>query len=328
MQSDELTIEPIEITVSEQDVATRLDAFLAERFPLYSRVKLRRVINAGGVKVDGKRTKAAFRLSAGQQIVIQLPELTNDGPAPENIPLEVLYEDEAIVAINKSPGMVVHPGKGNWTGTMTSALAYHFENLSTVGGPTRPGIVHRLDRDTSGVIVVAKTDRAHLSLAMQFEQRETEKEYFAIVAGVPDRDRDVIEMPIGAHPSNREKMAIRADHTTSKHAHSFYEVEERFTGFATIRVFPKTGRTHQIRVHLAHIGCPVLCDRLYGGRSQLTLEELSEKYEEDEVLLKRQALHAARLRVQHPIKNEPIEFVAPLPDDLANTIAILRKCRR
>jgi len=325
MQLDELSPEPITITVPEHDEPVRLDAFLAERFPLYSRVKLRRVINSGGVKVDGKHTKAAFRLAEGQQISIRLPELTNDVPVPENIPLEVLYEDEAIVAINKSPGMVVHPGKGNWSGTMTSALAYHFENLSTVGGPIRPGIVHRLDRDTSGVIVVAKTDRAHLALAMQFEQRETEKEYFAIVAGVPDRDRDVIEMPIGAHPTSREKMAIRADHSTSKDANSFYEVQKRFRGYAAIRVLPKTGRTHQIRVHLAHIGCPVLCDRLYGGRAQITQAELSGKHENEEVLLNRQALHAARLRIRHPIKNEPIEFEAPLPDDLSNTLAMLRE---
>jgi 23S rRNA pseudouridine1911/1915/1917 synthase len=218
--------------------------------------------------------------------------------------------------------MVVHPARGHWTGTLASALAYHFEQLSSVGGPARPGLVHRLDRDTSGVILVAKTDRAHLELTAQFERRTTEKEYVAIVAGVPDRDRDVIDLPIGIHPYQREKMAIRASHPTARNAETFYEVERRFRGFALVRVLPKTGRTHQIRLHLAHIGCPVLCDRQYGGRSQITLGELIHGREDDCVLLARQALHARRLRIKHPETGQPIEFEAPLPDDMT---AVLEK---
>ena len=157
------------------------------------------------------------------------------GPHPEEIPLDILYEDEHIIAVNKPPGMVVHPARGHWSGTLASALSFHFRQLSSVGGPTRPGIVHRLDRDTSGVMVVAKTDPMHFALAAQFENRTTEKEYFAITAGVPDRDRDLIEQPIGMHPHQREKMAIRAGHTTSREATTFYEVLERFAGFAAVQ---------------------------------------------------------------------------------------------
>jgi 23S rRNA pseudouridine1911/1915/1917 synthase len=325
MQVEQLTPEPVELTVDEAEEGQRLDAFLAARLPLYSRVQLRKVINAAAVLVQGRRTKAAFRLSAGQAVTISLPELPRSGPAPENIPIRVLYEDEHLIAINKSPDMVVHPGKGHWSGTLTSALAFHFEQLSSIGGPTRPGIVHRLDRETSGVLVVAKTDRAHLALAAQFEERSTAKEYLAIVAGVPDRDRDRIDQPIGAHPHHREKMAIRADHSTSRSAESFYEVLERFPGFALLRVLPRTGRTHQIRVHLTHVGYPVLCDRLYGGRSCITRGELLGRHAEGEIVLARQALHAFRLAITHPITGQPIAFEAPLPDDLQRTLACLRR---
>jgi 23S rRNA pseudouridine1911/1915/1917 synthase len=224
--------------------------------------------------------------------------------------------------------MVVHPAKGHWEGTLTSALAFHFENMSAHGGPTRPGIVHRLDRDTSGVLVVAKTDATHMRLAEQFEQRTTEKEYFAIVVGVPRWARDVIEEPIGPHPYHREKMAIRRDHAASREAQTFYEVIERFDGFAALKVLPKTGRTHQIRLHLSHIGCPVLCDRLYGGRSQITRGELCGGPADAEVLLDRQALHARRLKINSPLTGEPLEFIAPIPADLERMLEQLRKCRR
>jgi 23S rRNA pseudouridine1911/1915/1917 synthase len=249
------------------------------------------------------------------------------GPNPENIPLDVLYEDDFLLAVNKPPGMVVHPARGHWSGTLTSALAFHFKNLSQAGGQHRPGIVHRLDRDTSGVIVVAKTDPIHYALAEQFSERTTEKEYFAITAGVPDRDRDRIEQPIGIHPYQREKMAIRAGHTTSREAATFYEVLERFDGFAAVKVLPKTGRTHQIRVHLAHAGTPVLCDKLYSGRSQITRGEVRRESLDHEILLARQALHARRIKLTHPETGEPIEFTAPLPEDLSLVLAELRQYR-
>lgn len=327
MSHGELSSAPVELIVADEQVGQRLDAFLATQFPSYSRVKLRRIINAGGVQVDDGRTKAAHRIAAGQRIVITLCDLEQDGPQPENIPLEILYEDESIAAVNKPVPMVVHPSKGHWSGTLTSALAFHFQNLSTAGGPTRPGIVHRLDRETSGVIVIAKTDQAHLALAAQFEARDVEKEYAAIVVGVPDRDCDVIEQPIGVHPYQREKMAIRADHATSRSATTRFEVQERFDGFAALKVLPKSGRTHQIRLHLAHIGCPVLCDRLYGGRARITLGEINRDRSDELVLLDRQALHARRLTLTHPTTKRPIEFEAPIPPDMANLLQELRQHR-
>jgi 23S rRNA pseudouridine1911/1915/1917 synthase len=284
---------------------------------------LRKVIAAGGATVEGGRAKVAYRLKSGQRVEIVLPELPASAPLPEDIPLEILYEDEHVAAINKPPGMVVHPARGHWSGTLASALSFRYANLSSVGGTARPGIVHRLDRDTSGVIVVAKTDQAHFLLARQFERRTTEKEYLAIVCHVPDRDRDVIDQPIGLHATHREKMAI-ARHAPARSAQTFYEVLERFDGFALVRVVPKTGRTHQIRVHLAHIGCPVLCDRLYGSRASITRGELTRRGDDDTVILSRQALHAHRLKLAHPITNEPLVVTAPLPPDMEAILAALR----
>lgn len=325
--SHDFADEPVELIVGDQDAATRLDAFLAQKLFHYSRVKLRRAISAGGVLVDGERTKVAYRLNAGQVVTVVLPELPREGPEPEDIPLDVLYEDEHLAAINKPAGMVVHPSKGHWSGTLTAALAFHFRTLSTAGGPTRPGIVHRLDRDTSGVIVVAKTDEAHLALAAQFEARTTTKEYFAITVGAPDRDRDMIEQPIGIHPTQREKMAIRASHSTSRDARTFYEVQERFAGFAALKIQLHTGRTHQIRVHLTHVGCPVLCDRLYGGRSQISRGEIAGDRGDGQILLARQALHAQRLEVQHPATGRDLVFEAPLPTDIQSVLETLRQYR-
>jgi 23S rRNA pseudouridine1911/1915/1917 synthase len=324
--------QPLTLVVSAEAAGQRLDAFLAHELSKYSRVQLRKVIGAGGVKVNGQGTKVAHRLTAGDRIEIVLPPMNTAGPHPEEIPLDILYEDEHIIAVNKPPGMVVHPARGHWSGTLASALSFHFRQLSSVGGPTRPGIVHRLDRDTSGVMVVAKTDPMHFALAAQFEARTTEKEYFAITVGAPDHDRDFVEQPIGVHPHQREKMAIRVGHSTSKEATTFYEVVERFAGFAAVKVRPKTGRTHQIRVHLAHVGCPVLCDKLYGGHAKVTRGELRRRRagqggpraDDDDVILERQALHAFRIKVAHPATGEPIEFVAPVAQDIEAVLTELR----
>lgn len=323
----ELTAEPIELIVPRDCIGRRVDIFIADHFTAYSRMHLRRVIHEGGVLVNGKAVKSSFKVREGQTVTIHLPELPQSGPIPENIPLEVLFEDEHMAAINKPPNMVVHPARGHWKGTLTSALAYHFQNLSTVGGAARPGVVHRLDRETSGVIVIAKTNRAHFELASQFEARTTEKEYLAIVAGAPNHDRDIIDLPIGIHPFQREKMAIRAHHSTSRESRTFYEVLERFDGFALVRVLPKTGRTHQIRVHLEHIGAPVLCDRQYGGRTEITRGEFRRQRDDSLVLLERQALHAHRLKLAHPITRETIEFHAPLPADMQLVLDELRAYR-
>lgn len=319
--------EPIEIVVADAQADARLDWFLAQQFPTYSRTHLRRAINAGGVTIDGRRAKASHRLKAGERIVVTLPELPREGPRPEAIAVDILYEDDMLAAVNKPPGMVVHPGKGHWSGTLAAALQHHFDQLSCLGGPTRPGIVHRLDRDTSGVLVVAKNDRAHQRLADQWADRSVEKEYTAIVVGNPPLDRDVIDLPIGPHPYQREKMAVRRDHPMSRPAESFYEVLERFDGLALVRVLPKTGRTHQIRVHLAAVGTPVLCDRLYGGRARITRGEIVRSDDESAVLLERQALHASRLKIAHPETGEPLELTAPLPDDLQAVLDELRAWR-
>lgn len=315
------------LTVMEEEDHERLDAFLVRHFSKFSRVKLQRAIASKNVLVDNNPAKSSLRVKRGQEIRFQPPQHEPEGSLPEDIPLDVLYEDEHLVAINKPAFMVVHPAKGHWSGTLTAALAFHFKELSSVGGPTRPGIVHRLDRDTTGVILIAKTDQAHISLSSQFENRTVEKEYFTIVSPGPDHDRDVVNKPIGAHPYQREKKAIREGHSTSRPATSFYEVIERFQGFAAVRVKPKTGRTHQIRVHLAHVGTPVLCDRLYSGRARLGLKDLTRREGDDEVLLERQALHAHRIQFSHPATSAVVEFVAPLPPDIERTLAAIREHR-
>jgi 23S rRNA pseudouridine1911/1915/1917 synthase len=317
-----------EFLVSDDEAGQRLDVLLSQRFAGFSRAHLKRLIDSTSVLVNGRTCKASHHLRAGEQVQIVWSEPLHEGPQPEPIALAVIFEDECLIAINKPPGMVVHPSKGHWSGTLAAALRHHFDQLSSVGGPTRPGIVHRLDRDTSGVIVVAKTDQAHFHLARQFESRTVEKEYFALVRGRPDRDRDQVELPIGHHPHQREKMAAGRDDPSSRPARTFYEVAERFDGFAAVRCRPKTGRTHQIRVHLASIGCPVLCDRLYGGQAQLTLSEVARTtVEADRVLLDRQALHAERLRLTHPESGMPREFAAPLPSDMSATLQELRTHR-
>lgn len=306
------------IIVAAADDKTRLDSFLVRHFGQFSRAKIQRAINNGNATIDGKACKSSFRLSPGQEVSFQLPQVQTDNTIPEDIPLDVIYEDDHVIGINKPPRMVVHPAKGHWSGTLTAALAFHFDQLSSVGGPTRPGIVHRLDRDTSGIIIVAKTDDAHSRISKQFEARTVTKKYIAFVAPRPNRDRDQIDKPIGAHPYQREKMAIRANHKTSRNASSFFEVVESAGRFAKVIVTPKTGRTHQIRVHLASIGSPVLADKLYGGRSQFRISDIV-RGESDDVLLDRQALHAAAITFQHPVTSQKLTLEAPLADDLATT---------
>lgn len=321
---------PQTLMVDEAAVGKRLDAYLASRFPSYSRTAVQRAIAAGQVVVVDQEVKPALRLELGWTIHVAGIETTRSGPEPEDIPLDILYEDDWLVAVNKPAGMVVHPAKGHWQGTLAAALAFRFGELSTTGGTQRPGIVHRLDRDTSGVIVVARHDRAHEALAAQFKDRTTEKEYWAIVRGVPDRDADAIDKPIGPHPKLREAMAIRPGHPESKEALTTFEVLERFKRFSLLKVLPKTGRTHQIRVHLTSIGLPILCDKLYGGSDRVTAEELKREYKgtppssESESVLMRQALHARRLSITHPQSGKRMVFEAPLPEDMVRVLEYLR----
>ncbi len=323
----ELSSTPCEFGVKSRMVGKRIDAYLSSRYPDYSRSVMQKVIDAQAVLVNGLPVKASYKVRLDDAIRVWLPELADDAPVPEDIPLEILFNDPAFTVVNKPPGMVVHPAKGNWTGTLVNALQFHFDTLSTVAGEHRPGIVHRLDRDTTGLLLVAKDDQAHRKLASQFEQRTIQKEYLTIVSGLPQRDSDYIEKPVGMHPTNREKMAIRLLEDGGKPAVTFYQVVDRFRGHALVRCKPQTGRTHQIRVHLAHIGHPVVADKAYSGRDRLTLGDLlgHSAPDADLVLIDRQALHAHTLRLTHPLTGQPLEFVAPLPDDMARTLAALRR---
>jgi len=306
----------------------RLDKYLALKIPSYSRVQLRSAIGAGEVTVDGRTAKPSYKLKQAQTVLCELSAPAIVVPHPEDIPLDILYEDDDLIAINKPAQMVVHPAKGHWQGTLVSALSHHFQQLSTVGGPERPGIIHRLDRDTTGVIVVAKHDQSHQLIAKQFENRTTRKEYHCLTLGIPDRDRDLIDEPIGPHPYVRERMAVRHDHPRARSAQSFFHVLERFRHIALLQLEPKTGRTHQIRVHLQHLGYPILADKLYGGRHPITAEFLmtgrDHREKEPTPVLTRQALHSAKLTITHPRTGNALTFEAPYPPDLVETIKILR----
>ncbi|WP_146392753.1 RluA family pseudouridine synthase [Allorhodopirellula solitaria] len=331
-----------EFVVPDSADGARIDLFLTQVCDGHSRSQIRLAVQDDGGEVDGRIVRPSFKVRSGQRIRFRLPTESSDDTVPENIPLDILYEDDGMVVINKPAGMVVHPARGNWTGTLTSALAFRFQSLSDVGGPTRPGIVHRLDRDTSGVIVVAKNNAAHLHLAAQWHDRLVKKTYLALTAGRLDRDRDWIHAPIGRHPYQRDKQAIREHHESSKEASTFYEVTARHGRVTQVKVSPKTGRTHQIRVHLAHIGCPILCDRLYAGHAVLTRAALSRaagrplaadpdsgagagarSADDDEIILNRQALHAHQLTLLNPQSQTEMTFTAPLPADLRRVIDLL-----
>jgi 23S rRNA pseudouridine1911/1915/1917 synthase len=323
---------PLEFEVKSRIEGKRIDAYLASRFTDYSRQVLQKVIDAEGVRVNGRTVKASYRVRPGDVVSIHLPELPQSKPAPEDLPIEIVYDDEHLTVVNKPAGMVTHPARGNWRGTLVNALQFHFDRLSTLAGENRPGIIHRLDRDTTGLLVVAKDERIHHKLALQFELRRVQKEYLALVYGVPQRDSDYIEQPIGFHPISREKMAIRSAADGGKSAVTFYQVEERFRGYALVRCQPRTGRTHQIRIHLTHIGHPIVADKLYSGRDRLTLEALRnpDKREirlfetQETTLIDRQALHAHVLRFQHPASGEQLSLRAELPADFMRTLSALR----
>jgi 23S rRNA pseudouridine1911/1915/1917 synthase len=323
---------PIDIDVKIRSEGMRLDRYLAINFQDFSRSVIQDAIDAGTVLVNGRPSKSSYKVRHGDQLRIQLPEPKHDLPVPEDIPLDVLYEDDWLALINKPADMVVHPAKGNWSGTLVNALQFRFRELSNANGTYRAGIVHRLDRDTSGVILIAKEETTHRELAAMFEGRKVFKEYAAITAGELDRDSDYIEGRIKHHPTDRVKMWVTYDAADpdAKDATTYYEVEERFRGYTLVRVQPRTGRTHQIRVHLASVGCAVLADKMYGGRDLLRLSDVTGKMpgEDDQVLISRQALHAYRLRFQHPRLGRWMEFEAPLPADMLRTLQALRKWRK
>jgi 23S rRNA pseudouridine1911/1915/1917 synthase len=298
----------------------RLDAWLAKQLPDLSRARIQSLIEDGQVLLEGRPARASARLRPGQTISIHVPPPTPATPEPEDIPLDVVFEDAHLVVLNKPAGLVVHPGAGRPHGTLVNALLRHVRDLSGVGGVLRPGIVHRLDRGTSGLLVVAKDDETHRSLARQFAGRSVEKEYEALVLGIPAAKAGTIATPIGRDPVHRRKMSIRAPR--GREARSDYHVVAAFDGAAHLRVRIHTGRTHQIRVHLASIGHPVAGDATYGGTRTPSSRRAAAR--EALLSLRRPALHAARLAFVHPSTGERLSFTAPLPPDMMAVLACLR----
>ncbi|MEW6747279.1 MAG: RluA family pseudouridine synthase [Planctomycetota bacterium] len=318
------------ITVPEEQTGNRLDKFLSQAlYPRYSRSYLTGLIHSGHVWVNGKGVAASHRLRAGDRVEVELGERTSDSPGPEVIPLQVLFEDSAIVVINKGAGLMAHPGPATRRGTLVNALLHRYPEVRGVGVAERPGLVHRLDRDTSGVMVVARTNSARDKLVAQFKGRTVKKEYRAIVVGEPRFDSDYIDLPIGQDPRYGDRM--RVDLRQGKPASSFYEVIERFSGFSFLGVSLFTGRTHQIRVHLSHIGFPIVGDSVYGRRGMAAYQKLRDRLEHARrtvPALNRQALHSHRLVFEHPLSGKVMDFTAPLPEDMAELLDILRELER
>lgn len=298
------------VEVAAQDAGKRLDKFLAEKLGAeHSRSSLQKLVDTGRVLVNGRAVKRNHAVSEGEAIEVSFPEPASVDIAPEAIPLDIVYEDADLLVVNKSASMVVHPAPGNWTGTLVNALMAHCNGLSGVGGRVKPGIVHRIDKGTTGLLVVAKNDRAHRSLAKQFKAKATTRLYTAVVRGVVQFDNGIVDVPIGRSDYDRKKMAV--DPESERDAVTHYRVLERFADATLVELKLGTGRTHQIRVHMAHIGHPVLGDETYGTKAPIG----------------RPALHARTIGFTHPSKNEYVEFSSRLPADMEKLIRELRKAQ-
>lgn len=306
-------------SVSTADASKRLDVFVSERTSL-SRSAAARLIDEGKVKVNGKSMAKNCKLSEGSNVEVEIPDAEPCEALPENIPLDVIYEDNDIIVVCKPQGMVVHPAAGNSTGTLVNALLYHCgDSLSGIGGVVRPGIVHRIDKDTGGLLVVAKNDEAHIALSEQLKVHEVSRIYTAIAIGNFKEDAGTVDAPIGRHPVDRKKMAIiRSADKKSRNAVTHWSVTERFGRFTVVRCELETGRTHQIRVHMASIGHPLLGDAVYGGAG-------TDFEAKNRALIKGQCLFAAELHLTHPRTRERMIFRAPLPENFIATIEKLRQ---
>ncbi len=297
--------------VTEEEEGTRLDKLLTLEIPGYSRSYLQGLLKDGNVLVNGKAAKASLKVKEEDVVSFSIPDKILPDIVPENIPLDILYEDDDVLVVNKPKGMVVHPAPGHYTGTLVNAIMYHCgDSLSGINGVMRPGIVHRIDRDTTGSVIVCKNDRAHQSIAAQLKDHTIVRRYVAICYGVPDKDAFTIVGNIGRDKNDRKKMAVVPD-GTGKHAVTHVHVLRRFSGYAYVECRLETGRTHQIRVHMAHIGHPLLGDEIYTGSRKSPYR------------LQGQCLHARILGFCHPVTGEYIETVAPLPDYFQHLLDIL-----
>lgn len=305
--------EAFTIGVDLTDAGKRLDALISSRLPDYSRSLVTHHIRAGNICVDGTPKKPGYRVRSGELITGDIPPPDPDAFDPEPIPLNILYEDAHIIVINKDPGLVVHPAPGHRTGTLANGLFYHCPTLEGVGPRLRPGIVHRLDKDTSGTLVVAKNGTVHQHLAKQFKARTIEKRYLSLVWGELTSDSGTILLPVGRHPVHRKQMSTTGRKTRS--AETFWTVRERFRGATLLEVVLKTGRTHQIRVHCAAISHPIVGDPVYGRR----------RLKKESIRAERQMLHAWRLGFTHPATGDRVRFESPVAHDMEMLIDQLRK---
>jgi 23S rRNA pseudouridine1911/1915/1917 synthase len=295
----------MKFVVKEDSIKQRLDKFLSTKNDDLSRTYIQKLIDKGQVTVNGEEHKSSYNLHLNDEIKIAIPKPEEIELKAEEISLDVIYEDDDLIVINKQSDLVVHPAPGHPSGTLVNALLYHCDNLSGISGQVRPGIVHRLDKDTTGVLVVAKNDQAHLGLSEQFKERETEKIYLTLAKGNIKHNKGKIDAAIGRDPKDRKKMAVTK--YNSKKAISRFEVLERFGEYTWVKVKLETGRTHQIRVHMSYMGNPVVADQLYGSKG----EELGAT---------RQLLHAYQLGFTHPIKEEWMEFEAEIPLDMEQVL--------
>jgi len=297
----------MKLQAGPHDRGLRLDVFLAQRLETLTRSQIQFLNRSGGIHIDGRQDKAGYRLRGGETIELDFRPLERLPVSPQQIPLQIYFEDQDFAVIEKPAGVVVHPGSGVRDGTIANALLFHFKNLSDAGGEGRPGIVHRLDKKTSGLLIVAKNNIAHARLSAAFQNREIQKTYLALVHGKPARDTAAIDLAVGRHPTLRTKMA--AGRPRGRAAHTEYKVLEHYRGFALLELKIKTGRTHQIRVHLSAIGHPVVGDDVYGERAY---KEFVKKFGP----LDRYFLHAAYLRFHHPSTKQSMEFHSRLPSQL------------
>ena len=315
----------------------RLDKYLHGRFRKLSRTTLQRMIKRGDILANGRPTKNSYEVENGDVIDLTMPVPEPYDVTPENIPLDIVYEDDFVLAVNKRVGMIVHPASRTQHGTIANGLAYYCTSLAKTDDPFRPGIVHRLDKNTSGILIVAKTDEAHWRLAMQFEQRTVQKMYLAVVHGNPEFDEDVIDVPIGQHPTVHdryiatgfaERLGGKFQKKLSKEAVTRYRVAERFSGYSLIELYPKTGRTHQLRIHMSHVRHPIVGDPFYGGRHVSMRQVTGRPEDPEEPRFTRQMLHAWRLTVTHPIHQQPLVLEAPLAADMVELLELLRTYAR